>query len=49
MSCTNILSAGTADPSVGASDPTGFGTLKVPRWAHVSCHVRSIAPASSAV
>ena len=49
MSCTNILSVGTGLPSVGASDPTGFGTLNVPDRAHVSCQSRSISPASSAV
>ena len=49
MSCTNILSAGTGDPSCGASEPTGFGTLNVPDWSHVCCQVRSISPASSAV
>ena len=49
MSWTNILSAGTGAPSGGASEPTGFGTLKVPDSAQVCCQARSISPASSAV
>ncbi|SHX83321.1 Uncharacterised protein [Mycobacteroides abscessus subsp. abscessus] len=49
MSCTNILSAGIGVPSVGASDPTGFGTWNVPRSAQVCCQRRSICPASCAV
>jgi hypothetical protein len=49
MSCTNILSAGTGDPSGGANEPTGLATLKVPESAHVCCQARSICPASSAV
>ena len=39
MSWTNILSAGTAVPSVGASEPTGLGTLNVPSRAQLSCQV----------
>src|ERR1700733_10635122 len=46
MSCTNILSSGTGEPSVGASEPTGLGTLKVPSRIQLSCQERSMAPAS---
>ncbi len=49
MSCTNNLSSGTEDPSAGASDPTGLGTLNVPSFAQLSCHAPSIRPASAAV
>ncbi len=43
-------SSGTAEPSVGASDPTGLGTLKVPiRVQIVTAQARSMRPASSAV
>ncbi len=49
MSCTNSLSGGTGDPSVGASGPTGLGASKVPRSLHRSCQRFSIRPASSAV
>ena len=49
MSWTNILSVGTGDPSAGANDPTGLGTLKVPCCDHVCCQARSISPASVAV
>ena len=44
MSCTNILSSGTAEPSAGASEPTGLGTLKVPSRVQLSCQVCSSGP-----
>ena len=52
MSCTNNLSSGDGtlcSPFVGANEPTGLGTLNVPRLAQLSCQLSSIRPASSAV
>ena len=49
MSWTNILSSGIGEPSVGASEPTGLGTLNVPNRVQLSCQSRSMRPASSAV
>src|SRR5437660_671956 len=49
MSCMTILSSGTAEPSVGASDPTGLATLNVPVRAQFSCQVCSMRTARSAL